>query len=64
VLVLQVSISTDGGMVSTGTMTISSTGSNAGVTLAIAGGSAFSPIGIGTVSITTGGGERGRSIDN
>lgn len=41
VLVLQVSISTQGGAVSTGT------GSNAGVTLAIAGRSTFSPIGTG-----------------
>jgi len=52
VLVLQVSISTQGGTVSTGTITIPSTDSNAGVTLAIAGSSTFSPVG------------RGGSIDN
>jgi hypothetical protein len=52
VLVLQVSISAQGGTVSTGTMTLSSTGSQAGVTLAIAGSATFSPV------------ERGGSIDN
>jgi len=64
VLVLQVQISPQGGSSSTGTMTISSTGSNSGVTLSINGGSNFVPIGIGRVSITTaasggGGGDGG-----
>jgi hypothetical protein len=50
-LVLQIQISTNGGSSSTGSMTISSTGSNSGVTLSINGGSSFANVGIGIVDI-------------
>jgi len=53
VLVLQVRISPQGGSSSTGTMTISSTGTNSGVTLSINGGATFDSAGISTVSIKT-----------
>ena len=51
VLVLQVQISPHGATSTTGSMTISSTGTNSGVTLSMNGGATFDSAGIGTVSI-------------
>jgi hypothetical protein len=62
-MVMQVQMSTHGTTAtSIGTLTITSTGSSAGVTLAINGGATFTSVGIGTESIThasTGGGGGG-----
>jgi len=54
-IVLMVSLSPQGGAMETGTMTIASTGTNRGVTLAIDGGATFMPTGVGRVSITASG---------
>jgi hypothetical protein len=58
-MALQVQLNTHGvSTPSTGTLTITSSGSSAGVTLAISGGATFTPAGIGTESIngSSGGG--------
>ena len=70
VLVITVNISPMGGKPMTGSMTITSTGTQRGVGLSINGGSSFVPSGTGSVSIRlthssgTGGGDDGSGGDN